>query len=249
MANETDPELALLFEAYTELLKEELLLQPGQLKQALDALPEKKRPISAERINPWKLYNGENDGDEEVLQKEETAQEEDDGPGEEDEECRPSEHSNCEHVDAGNANSDNEDGSNRDRDNNHSEAEMMEPELSEVETTDGAPDTSHPQRWKRPMYSRQRYEICANCEEEYDVTLNRNNSCRYHAGGLFLNFGLECWREAICEGEIEDCGDIEDAAENRRKHAGGCNYSCCWCPAPCMVGGHRPHKSKRLCNS
>ncbi|KAF9700576.1 hypothetical protein EKO04_002052 [Ascochyta lentis] len=53
---------------YAGPLQEKLLLRPGQLKQAIDALPENKRPTLAKRIDPWKLYIGEDDSDEKALQ-------------------------------------------------------------------------------------------------------------------------------------------------------------------------------------
>ena len=38
------------------------------------------------------------------------------------------------------------------------------------------------QKRKRTTYTRQRFEYCINCGDEYDVTLNRNDSCVHHSG-------------------------------------------------------------------
>ena len=48
-------------------------------------------------------------------------------------------------------------------------------------------------------------------------------------------------------GELSSDAEIEDTEEMRRKHPGGCAYSCCRGDdeEPCIVGGHQPDKSKR----
>ena len=38
--------------------------------------------------------------------------------------------------------------------------------------------------------SRQRFEICEQCDEEYDVLLNDNKSCNRHSGELYKSYGF-----------------------------------------------------------
>ncbi|KAJ4331526.1 hypothetical protein N0V95_009867 [Ascochyta clinopodiicola] len=190
MGEETDPELALLYEAVHAAHPKRLtsilckLLEKsseyvGPLQEELLLRSETHFP---ERIDRWELYNGEPDYGKVGFQKEENAHEENDSHDELDEERTLSKRSNCERDNTGDADSDNGDDSDEKRDDHHSKADVMEPDLSEAEPTNSTTGASLPLKRKRPMYSRQRYEICANCEEEYDVTLNRNHSCRYHAG-------------------------------------------------------------------
>ncbi|KAK6001713.1 hypothetical protein QM012_002203 [Aureobasidium pullulans] len=68
---------------------------------------------------------------------------------------------------------------------------------------------------------RQRYAMCENCKEEFDVTENDNGSCQYHDGELEVEWDSSTWDDwdENCHGTI----DLDLADE----YPDGFVWSCC----------------------
>ncbi|KII89662.1 hypothetical protein PLICRDRAFT_158759 [Plicaturopsis crispa FD-325 SS-3] len=91
-----------------------------------------------------------------------------------------------------------------------------------------------------------RWEICANCEEEYDMSVEReDDECCYHPGQLKVNYeSFEDWDE--------DVHGPEDTPQNRRDFPENFNWTCCGengMSDGCEVGEHvtggpRPKKRR-----
>ncbi|PWY90689.1 hypothetical protein BO70DRAFT_376559 [Aspergillus heteromorphus CBS 117.55] len=85
-----------------------------------------------------------------------------------------------------------------------------------------------------PKKIRLRYAICMNCEEEYDVTDNTSESCKYHPGepepddDFFAGHDERTWRDI-------------DTPENREEYPQGFIYECCGKNGeePCTTDWHR----------
>ncbi|KAF2264845.1 hypothetical protein CC78DRAFT_494649 [Lojkania enalia] len=107
---------------------------------------------------------------------------------------------------------------------------------------DAQKDRSKPQKRKRE-YVDQRFQICQQCEEEYDVTLNCKSSCVYHDCELEIDYEASTWWDWD-----ERCHGLMDSKENREIHPEGFIWSCCeeeGTARGCMVGRHRPVDPKK----
>ncbi|KAG1722569.1 hypothetical protein EDB19DRAFT_1767334 [Suillus lakei] len=66
-----------------------------------------------------------------------------------------------------------------------------------------------------------RWDVCANCKEEYDVSDERDDEeCCYHSGGLDVD-------EEYFPDHDEDCHGPMDTEENRAQCPEGFIWSCC----------------------
>ncbi|KAF2825775.1 hypothetical protein CC86DRAFT_34829 [Ophiobolus disseminans] len=78
---------------------------------------------------------------------------------------------------------------------------------------------------KRKRESTHRYEICAQCKQEYDVTQNCSDACQWHPGVMepdmdefFADHGpehgpVEDYRDEMPEGFVWDCCDARGDEE------------------------------------
>lgn len=89
---------------------------------------------------------------------------------------------------------------------------------------------------------RQRYEICIQCEEEYDVLINDKESCEWHEGELEVDDEYWADHDERCHGPIDTDG-------NRADHPDGFKWSCCDATGAdegCKLSRHRPNRNKRI---
>lgn len=80
-----------------------------------------------------------------------------------------------------------------------------------------------------------RWDVCANCEEEYDVSDERDEEeCRYHTGCLDVDEEFFADHDERCHGPM-------DTEENRAQFPEGFNWDCCGGDAlseGCETGQH-----------
>ncbi|KAF2734513.1 hypothetical protein EJ04DRAFT_436920, partial [Polyplosphaeria fusca] len=99
---------------------------------------------------------------------------------------------------------------------------------------------------RKRAFTRRRYEICEQCDLEYDVTTNTDASCLWHFGKLKIDYGGDFW-----DAHDEDRDGIIDSEEIRDKYPQGFDWSCCYKngkTAGRIVGKHRPDETKRGCS-
>ncbi|KAF2023583.1 hypothetical protein EK21DRAFT_80554 [Setomelanomma holmii] len=92
--------------------------------------------------------------------------------------------------------------------------------------------------------SRQRFEICKQCNEEYDVLYNDKESCAWHEGYQDVDWDGDIWadHDELCHGTI-------DTIEMREKCPDGFVWDCCGKPGDalgCKTTRHRPNRAKRM---
>ncbi|KAL1949269.1 hypothetical protein VTO73DRAFT_8150 [Trametes versicolor] len=87
-----------------------------------------------------------------------------------------------------------------------------------------------------------RWQICANCEEEYDAgAVRQAGECNYHTGRLEMNY--DAWPDWD-----EDVHGEMDTAENRRLYPENFTWSCCGCDGTelgCVENEHEPREVQR----
>ncbi|KAJ8468532.1 hypothetical protein ONZ45_g17208 [Pleurotus djamor] len=101
-------------------------------------------------------------------------------------------------------------------------------------------------RKRVPLKVIPRYEICDNCDEEFDTSERReDDECCFHPGELECNYeAFEDWDE--------DCHGPMDTKSNRREFPENFNWSCCdndGTEPGCVKGRHTadsPNKRQRL---
>ncbi|CAI6340737.1 unnamed protein product [Periconia digitata] len=90
----------------------------------------------------------------------------------------------------------------------------------------------------------QRYEICEQCEKEYDVEENGEDACAWHAGDLEPDYEAEFWAD-----HDEDCHGVIDSDELRKEYPEGYTWSCYEQRGDvgefCEHGPHEPTIAKR----
>jgi len=92
--------------------------------------------------------------------------------------------------------------------------------------------------------SRQRFEICKQCNREYDVLLNDKKSCIWHSDILIEDYDHDLWAD-----HDERCHGPVDTPENRRNHPEGFIWQCCEEQGNvkgCETSRHRPNRAKRV---
>ncbi|EAT82605.1 hypothetical protein HBH56_112270 [Parastagonospora nodorum] len=102
-----------------------------------------------------------------------------------------------------------------------------------VQGADGDTDT------KRKRDERlQRFEICEQCQEEYDVLDNPDDACVWHPGETEPDFEGDFWAD-----HDEDCHGEIDSEWARKEYPEGFVYSCCDAKANeegCQMDAHKP---------
>ncbi|KAJ5025211.1 hypothetical protein J3E72DRAFT_386423 [Bipolaris maydis] len=91
---------------------------------------------------------------------------------------------------------------------------------------------------------RQRFEICEQCNKEYDVLHNEKKSCEWHSGDLEPDYENDFWAD-----HDEDCHGIIDTPEMREDYPEGFMWTCCnkLGDAPgCKQTRHHPNRAKRV---
>ncbi|EIW57355.1 uncharacterized protein TRAVEDRAFT_65224 [Trametes versicolor FP-101664 SS1] len=87
-----------------------------------------------------------------------------------------------------------------------------------------------------------RWQICANCEEEYDAgAVRQAGECNYHTGRLEMNY--DAWPDWD-----EDVHGEMDTTENRRLYPENFTWSCCGCDGTevgCVEDEHEPREVQR----
>ncbi|KAG2122764.1 hypothetical protein DEU56DRAFT_831229 [Suillus clintonianus] len=82
-----------------------------------------------------------------------------------------------------------------------------------------------------------RWNVCANCEEEYDVSDERDDEeCRYHSGNLEVDEDFFADHDERCHGPM-------DTEENRASFPEGFIWDCCdedTVSEGCETGQHVP---------
>ncbi|EAT80976.1 hypothetical protein HBH56_164350 [Parastagonospora nodorum] len=92
--------------------------------------------------------------------------------------------------------------------------------------------------------NRQRFEICEQCNEEYDVLHNNKKSCQWHEGEQEVDWDGDFWAD-----HDERCHGTIDTPEMRKEHPEGFVWDCCDEPgdaAGCKTSRHRPNRAKRV---
>ncbi|KAJ5090202.1 hypothetical protein N7532_008886 [Penicillium argentinense] len=91
----------------------------------------------------------------------------------------------------------------------------------------------------RPKKLRNRYAICKNCEEAFDVTANTDKSCHRHEKRPRPR--EEMWESYKLE--LHYCGAIQlDDPRSQDLHPTWFDYPCCDKPEPCFYDWHREGK-------
>ncbi|KAK5191249.1 hypothetical protein LTR92_008968 [Exophiala xenobiotica] len=92
---------------------------------------------------------------------------------------------------------------------------------------------------------RKAFEICCQCEEEYDVLENKETKglCVYHPGEKYLDVDSDLWddHDPKCHGNPQDFEDDPEYGE-------GFMWDCCdedGTTEGCTTSKHRPAQSKR----
>ncbi|OAX81482.1 hypothetical protein ACJ72_04177 [Emergomyces africanus] len=88
---------------------------------------------------------------------------------------------------------------------------------------------------------RARYAICENCDKEFDILNNPEDSCYYHPEESVPNYDF-------FEDHDENIHGIIDSDELREDFPDGYNYECCGgtgFDTPCTVDRHRELPSKK----
>ncbi|ORY15298.1 hypothetical protein BCR34DRAFT_478131 [Clohesyomyces aquaticus] len=101
---------------------------------------------------------------------------------------------------------------------------------------------------KRPLFSnKQRFDICVQCEEEFDVYEQSqgrgNQECSWHDGILVINDASLIW----ADWDDRILGE-QNTEENRHDYPEGFFWTCCALNGEaegCQTGGHRPDTAKR----
>ncbi|CAN9188491.1 unnamed protein product [Alternaria alternata] len=92
--------------------------------------------------------------------------------------------------------------------------------------------------------SRQRFEICIQCDKEYDVLQNHKRSCEWHDGSQEVDWDGDFWAD-----HDERCHGTIDTEEMRKEYPGGFLWDCCDKPGDasgCKSSRHRPDRTKRV---
>ncbi|KAF2251766.1 hypothetical protein BU26DRAFT_422577 [Trematosphaeria pertusa] len=134
------------------------------------------------------------------------------------------------------------------------EGSEEEDELDEGSSADDNSDYSDdpqgetepaPQGQKRKReYTRQRYEICDQCGEEYDVLANERCSCVWHEGELEVDYDADIWAD-----HDENCHGTIDTDDMREEIPEGFVWGCCeqlGTAKGCRKSVHRPDRAKRV---
>ncbi|KAL6704685.1 hypothetical protein ACN47E_007967 [Coniothyrium glycines] len=106
----------------------------------------------------------------------------------------------------------------------------------ESDYSDGADDTA--------IASRQRFEICIQCNNEYNVLSNDKRSCIWHEGELEVDHEGDFWAD-----HDERCHGTIDTDEMRREYPEGFIWNCCDESGEnegCKKSRHRPNRAKRV---
>ncbi|KAF2468883.1 uncharacterized protein BDR25DRAFT_344111 [Lindgomyces ingoldianus] len=131
-------------------------------------------------------------------------------------------------------------------DNGYEEGEEYKAGIEESEYSDASAseplDAPQGQKRKRAC-TRQRYEMCGQCETEYDVLDNNTESCVWHEGELELKDDSSIWDEW----DENIWGEL-DTDDNRVEYPKGFAWTCCeWSgdKKGCKQSIHRPDRTKR----
>ncbi|KAF2873491.1 hypothetical protein BDV95DRAFT_604991 [Massariosphaeria phaeospora] len=120
---------------------------------------------------------------------------------------------------------------------------LSDSELSQAsDTEEGALGDGN--KRKREM-TRQRFEICVRCGQDYDVRKNRNDSCKIHPKPFGLDDHSDSWYDFVQDYPDKE---IKDTPEIRKLNPRGFFWVCCWeddNASGCEIGPHRPHRAKR----
>ncbi|KAL0261191.1 hypothetical protein SLS55_004887 [Diplodia seriata] len=111
--------------------------------------------------------------------------------------------------------------------------------------------SSPPSQERSSSTKRRRYETCARCAREYDVTKNDGEACRWHPGNLVVNWNTGSWKY-----HREERDGAIDSAESRVKFPERFLWSCCGMQGDvkgvgCQAGHHAEpgYSDKRVCQS
>ncbi|OAG03085.1 uncharacterized protein CC84DRAFT_1219992 [Paraphaeosphaeria sporulosa] len=90
---------------------------------------------------------------------------------------------------------------------------------------------------------RKRYEVCKQCDKEYDSLVNTKTSCIYHDGELEVDWEGDIWAD-----HDERCHGTINTEAMRKEYPEGFLWSCCdrfGDKTGCRKGPHRPQEAKR----
>ncbi|KAF2873490.1 hypothetical protein BDV95DRAFT_345113 [Massariosphaeria phaeospora] len=97
---------------------------------------------------------------------------------------------------------------------------------------------------RKRAYTRQRHDMCKQCEKEYDVLNNERGCCSWHEGEVELDHESSEWYDWD-EGAHGEC----DTAETREQFPDGFVWTCCGRKSAqegCRKSVHRPDRAKRV---
>ncbi|KAI5358381.1 hypothetical protein Slin15195_G108340 [Septoria linicola] len=84
---------------------------------------------------------------------------------------------------------------------------------------------------------RKRWEVCVQCEKDFDVTMNEKQQCRRHPGSKEIDHRYDFWTDL----NLELDGNLSDHAEET-EYEDGFMWSCCEKPLAspgCVASEHR----------
>ncbi|KAF2111595.1 hypothetical protein BDV96DRAFT_623661 [Lophiotrema nucula] len=117
-------------------------------------------------------------------------------------------------------------------------------EDKENEPTEGGASTSQKRKRTEEYTVQQRYEMCTQCETEYDVSTNSSTSCVWHDGYTEPDYDGDFWADPD-----EDCHGTIDTDDMREEFPEGFVWNCCDAEGDargCQTGEHRPRKVKKV---
>ncbi|KAL8364875.1 hypothetical protein RB595_003926 [Gaeumannomyces hyphopodioides] len=114
-------------------------------------------------------------------------------------------------------------------------------------TTEDADNTSAEEgasTGQKRKHTRQRYEVCEQCNDEYDVEINDDTSCVWHDGETEPDHDGDFWAD-----HDEDCHGTIDSEWARKEFPEGFIWNCCdeigADAEGCQIGAHVPKSRKK----
>ncbi|KAL8364876.1 hypothetical protein RB595_003926 [Gaeumannomyces hyphopodioides] len=97
---------------------------------------------------------------------------------------------------------------------------------------------------QKRKHTRQRYEVCEQCNDEYDVEINDDTSCVWHDGETEPDHDGDFWAD-----HDEDCHGTIDSEWARKEFPEGFIWNCCdeigADAEGCQIGAHVPKSRKK----
>ncbi|KLU90141.1 hypothetical protein MAPG_09107 [Magnaporthiopsis poae ATCC 64411] len=113
-----------------------------------------------------------------------------------------------------------------------------------TEDADNTPAKGGASKDQKRKHTRQRYEMCEQCNEEYDVETNGPTSCVWHEGKSVPDYDGDFWAD-----HDEQCHGTIDSEWAREEFPEGFIWTCCEEVGAdaegCQTGAHVPKSRKK----